>query len=245
VRTALAAISCLAAVILAIVPAQAGSDRPPVLVELYTSQGCYSCPPADHLLGRLAEEGEVVALAFHVTYWDRLGWPDPFGTAAGTNRQYQYGRTISNGRVYTPQLVVNGQVHEVGSNEHRVRAAVRAAQKESQPAAPILRWLPNNRLEVKLPAAAEAAGATIWLARYDKRRETEILRGENGGKRLTYHQIVREQRSLGVFDGEARTLQTDVVPGEGSGWGVAVVVQQRGPRRVWGAAALAAPKPDA
>ena len=108
VRTALAAISCLAAVILAIVPAQAGSDRPPVLVELYTSQGCYSCPPADHLLGRLAEEGEVVALAFHVTYWDRLGWPDPFGTAAGTNRQYQYGRTISNGRVYTPQLVVNG-----------------------------------------------------------------------------------------------------------------------------------------
>ena len=126
-RTAAAAISCLAVAILLAAPVRAESAKQPVLVELFTSQGCYSCPPSDRLLGRLAAEGDVVALAFHVTYWDRLGWPDPFATEAGTRRQHSYGATVSNGRIYTPQLIVNGQSHAVGSNERVVRADIARA----------------------------------------------------------------------------------------------------------------------
>jgi hypothetical protein len=241
-----AAIYCLAALVLGGTPAaQAESDNAPVLVELFTSQGCYSCPPADRLLGQLAAEGNVVALAFHVTYWDRLGWPDPFGSEAGTKRQYRYGQNFRSGSVYTPQLVIDGQSHEVGSNETRVRAAIRAARRQAHPAAPTLQWLPDHSLQVTLPDAAEAAGATIWLAQYDRKQQTDILRGENGGKRLDYHQIVRDQKVLGVFDGKSQTLRTSVQPLGQAAWGVAVIVQQRGQQRVWGAALLDAPKPDA
>jgi hypothetical protein len=239
------AIAAATTLLVGTVPVHAGSDRAPVLVELFTSQGCYSCPPADRLLGRLAAEGDVVALAFHVTYWDRLGWPDPFGTEEGTTRQYRYGDNFRRGSVYTPQLVIDGQTHEVGSNENRVRAAIAEAQQQSHPATPRLRWLPGNRLQVTLPASMPDAGATIWLARYDRSRQTDILRGENGGKRLDYHQIVREQKVLGVYDGKAQTLETLIEPSGGAAWGVAVIVQQRGQKRVLGAALLEAPKPDA
>jgi len=240
-----AAIACLAAAIFFFAPARSDGARQPVLVELFTSQGCYSCPPADRLLGRLADEADVVALGYHVTYWDRLGWLDPFATEWGTSRQYAYGRAIGQGRVYTPQMVIGGQVHEVGSDERRVRAAIAAAAREPRPATPSLRWLAPNRIAIDLPAAADAAGAGIWLARFDRQRETEILRGENGGKRLAYHQVARERLALGRFDGRAQTLEAEVMPGDGGNWGVAVIVQQPGPGRVWGAALLNAPDPDA
>ena len=235
----------LVAAIFFFAPARGEAARQPVLVELFTSQGCYSCPPADRLLGRLAEGDDLVALGYHVTYWDRLGWPDPFATDWGTSRQYAYGRTISQGRVYTPQMVIDGQVHEVGSNERRVRAAIDAAARAPHPATPMLRWSAPGRLRIDLPAAAAAAGADIWLVRFDRERQTEILRGENGGKRLAYHQVARERQALGQYDGRARVLETAVEPGQGKNWGVAVIVQHPGPGRVWGAALLNAPKPDA
>ena len=217
----------------------------PVLVELFTSQGCSSCPPADRLLGRLAGEKGVVALGYHVTYWDRLGWPDPFATAWGTRRQYGYGETVSAGRIYTPQIVIDGRTHVVGSSEGQVRAEIAAASRGLHPATPVLRWMPDNRLQIVLPDAAEAAGAEIWLVRFDRRRETAVQRGENGGRRLANFQVARERVSLGRFDGRARTLEA-AVPSQGdAGWGVAVIVQQPGPGRVWGSALLDAPRPDA
>ena len=239
------ALCTLAASIVLCAPARSESAGGPVVVELFTSQGCYSCPPADQLLGELTAEGKVVALAFHVNYWDRLGWPDPFATDWGTRRQYGYGETISNRRVYTPQMVIDGQTHEVGADEPRVRAAIAAAARTAHPATPALRWLAPDRVRIDLPAAAAAAGADIWLARYDKRRETEILRGENGGKRLAYHQIARERIALGRFDGQAQTLETVVSPGEEGNWGIAVIVQLPGPGRILGAALLDAPRPGA
>lgn len=238
------ALTIVLAAILTDSSARSESPSQPVLVELFTSQGCYSCPPADRLLGRLVEEGAVVALAFHVNYWDRLGWPDPFATDWGTRRQHRYGETVSNRRVYTPQLVIDGQAHEVGSNERGVRRAIAQAAATPHPATPALGWAGPGRLRIALPDAAAAAGADIWIARFDKRRETAILRGENGGKRLAYHQIVRERVSLGRFDGRAQTLETDIPPGEARNWGVAVIVQAPGPGRVLGAALLDAPAPD-
>lgn len=227
--------------------AHASSERgaAPVLIELFTSQGCYSCPPADKLLGELAAKENVVALAYHVTYWDRLGWPDPFGTKWGTQRQYHYGRQISQGRVYTPQLVVNGQTHVVGSNRLSVRSAIDVAARSPNPATPQLRWLKDRRLQVTTPNAPAAAGAKITLIRFDKERETEILRGENGGKRLTYHQIVRERQALGRFNGQARTIQVAIQSDDPIEWGVAVIVQEADGGQVFGAAILSAPKPDA
>lgn len=239
------ALACLAASLFFLAPARGEGARQPVLVELFTSQGCYSCPPADRLLGRLAANEGVVALGYHVTYWDRLGWPDPFATEWGTSRQYAYGKTISQGRVYTPQMVIGGRVHEVGSDERRVRAAIAAAARAPHPATPALRWSAPGRLRIDLPAAVAAAGSDIWLVRFDRMRQTEILRGENGGKRLSYHQVARERLALGRYDGQARTVEAAVVPGDGANWGVAVIVQQPGPGRVWGTALLNAPKPDA
>lgn len=240
-----AAISCLAALFILTASAKAEPPKAPVLVELFTSQGCYSCPPADALLGRLAHEGEVVALGFHVDYWDRLGWPDPYASRASTERQYGYGRTVSQGRVYTPQMVIDGAAHEVGSAERRVRAAIARAERQPRPVTPRLQWLAPGRLQITLPAATDAKGAEIWLARFDRRQETEILRGENGGKRLAYHNIVRERRSLGRYMGQGETFEARVQAGEGENWGVAVVVQTAGPGRVWGAALLGPASPDA
>ena len=240
-----AAVACLAAAIAFYAPARSDSGDQPVLVELFTSQGCYSCPPADRLLGRLADKEGVVALAFHVNYWDRLGWPDPFATEWGTERQRRYGETVSEGRIYTPQLVIDGQTHEVGSNERQVHYALARAARQARPVTPMLAWAGPDRVRITVPAVAEAAGADIWLARFDRRRETEVLRGENGGRRLTYHRIVREQTAVGRYDGRAGTLEAQVAPGDPGNWGIAVVVQQPGPGRVWGAALLTAPKPDA
>ncbi len=240
-----AAATCLAVAIFFYAPVRSDGRSQPVLVELFTSQGCYSCPPADRALGRLAAKGEVVALAFHVNYWDRLGWPDPFATEWGTQRQRRYGETVSEGRVYTPQMVIDGQTHEIDSNERGVRFAIARAARLPRPATPLLAWAAPDRVRIALPAAAEAAGADIWLARFDRRRETEILRGENGGKRLAYHQIVRERQTIGRYDGRAQSMEVQVMPGEPANWGVAVIVQQAGPGRVWGAGLLNAPEPDA
>ena len=216
----------------------AESNKPAVVLELFTSQGCYSCPPADKLLGAMAKEDGIVALGYHVTYWDRLGWPDPYGTQWGTERQYDYGLKWGTSRVYTPQIIVDGLQDEVGSRERSVRRLVAEARDIPKPASPDLSWR-DGALRIDMPDAPDAAGAEIWLIRFDEQRQTDILRGENGGKRLVYHNIVRKRYSLGRFDGRAQLMEASVPPGD-TDWGVAVLVQDDGPGRIWGAATLAA-----
>jgi hypothetical protein len=228
-----------AAALLPAVIAKAETAAPPVVLELFTSQGCYSYPPADSLLGELAKHENVVALGYHVTYWDRLGWLDPFGTKWGTERQYEYARSTGEGRVYTPQLVVDGAKDAVGSDERKVRALIQRAQATSKPAQPTLGWTKDGKLTVSLPDAPEAAGAEIWLIHFDEKRHTDILRGENGGKRLAYHKVARERASLGRYKGRAQTIEAAVKPSD-TEWGVAVLVQSRGPGRICGAATILA-----
>ena len=116
---------------LGLVSASASADTRPVVVELFTSQSCSSCPPADALLGELARRGDVVALGFHISYWDGLGWKDPFSSRSSTDRQRAYARLFGLGQIYTPQMVVDGAREMVGSDRDQVLAAVRDARPET------------------------------------------------------------------------------------------------------------------
>ena len=220
---------------------KAESAGPPVVIELFTSQGCYSCPPADRLLGELAKEEGLVAIGYHVNYWDRLGWPDPFATKWGTDRQYGYAQAQRSRQVYTPQMIVDGARHTVGSDERRVRGLIRRARDNQKPASPALSWADGRTVRIALPAAPDAKGAEIWLIRFDEKQTTHIVRGENGGKRLAYHHVARARQALGRFSGAAHTIEAKVQPSD-SPWGVAVLVQESGPGKIWGAAALTAPQ---
>lgn len=139
-------------------PAAGAAARPPVVVELFTSQGCSSCPPADALLGELARRDDVLALSFHVTYWDRLGWPDTFGLAASTARQNDYARWMGQGRVYTPQMVIGGRLDVVGS-------ARRGQPLELRP--PLDRFRGAGRASAAILLQQRGDGAILTAARLD------------------------------------------------------------------------------
>ncbi|MDX1539888.1 MAG: DUF1223 domain-containing protein [Geminicoccaceae bacterium] len=192
-------------------------DRP-VVVELFTSQGCNSCPPADRLLGELAKRPDVLALSFHVTYWDRLGWPDTFGLAAATDRQWAYARVMDRERVYTPQMVIDGRAELVGSRRPAVMEVIQLL-KERQRAGPDLR-----RVDDLITVGSGSGGGTVWLARFERRHDVEIRRGENAGRTLAYHNVVRELRPLGRWQGEAARFPL-TRDGSGSRSGLAVLLQ--------------------
>jgi hypothetical protein len=181
----------------------AGSGEAVVLVELFTSQGCSSCPPADRLLSRLAAEAgrRVVPLAFHVDYWDRLGWRDPFASAAWSARQRRYAEALGSG-VYTPQLVVDGVAECVGSKEERVRALVDRALARPRPARVELRVLPGSRagsvraeVEARFtggrPGEAGSGAVAAWVALVQDGLVTAVGRGENRGETLRDDRVVR------------------------------------------------------
>ena len=160
----------------------------PLVVELFTSQGCSSCPPADRLLAGLAKTAgpHVAPLAFHVDYWDELGWADPYASPAWTERQRRYARALEDRHVYTPELVVGGQIGMVGSNVLAVSAAI---SKASPPAllAATATWH-RDKLEI---AASAPADADVIVAVWEGVTSTNVLRGENAGETLTGMHVVR------------------------------------------------------
>ena len=193
--------------------AQAPPAGTPVLVELFTSEGCSSCPPADRLLARLAAEqsvpgARVVPVSFHVDYWDRLGWKDAYSSAAFTERQGAYAARLGNaGRVYTPQMIVDGRKELVGSDERAARRAIEAAAKE--PAA-LVRVVPDGDGEFRVTAVGASGPADVLLAVTEDPPASDVTRGENAGRKLTHVAVARELRILGAvdergrFDGRAR-----------------------------------------
>lgn len=225
----------LAAALLA-APA-AAQEATPVVVELYTSQGCSSCPPADAFFGELAKQPGIIALGFHVDYWNYLGWADPFANKKFTYRQKEYAMTFRQTGVYTPQIVINARRGEVGSDKRAVTAAIAEARKVKPAASVLLEKLGGTRLRATVSAAAEAKGADIWVALFDRRVTTKILRGENEGKTLANHHVVREWRKLGEFSGEKMELALTAAgeKGEKRG-GAAVIVQQPKAGAILGAA---------
>src|SRR5215470_8423741 len=160
-------------------------DKAPVVVELFTSEGCSSCPPADALLGELAQRPDVVPLAFHVDYWDYIGWKDPYASAANTQRQHDYAAALRLHMVYTPQMVVDGRTDVVGSERGDVEAAIGKAAAQPKLAVAIEKGDAGYRAVIPAASSAPAGGpATVWLALFDTVQETRVARGENGGRTL-------------------------------------------------------------
>ncbi|MEK6540515.1 MAG: DUF1223 domain-containing protein [Pseudomonadota bacterium] len=161
----------------------------PVLVELFTSQGCSSCPPADAVLAGLADRPDVVAISRHVTYWDRLGWRDTLGSEANTALQRAYAaRGVAGGEVYTPEAVVNGRIGLVGSRASGVNAAIMAAASQN----PVTLSFANGRIS----APTTLPGAELRFIAVASSRIVRIGGGENGGRRIAYHNIVLAERSV-------------------------------------------------
>jgi hypothetical protein len=173
----------------------------PVVVELFTSQGCSSCPPADELLGRIARDaslrGRVIPLAFHVDYWNHLGWRDPFSSADWSQRQLAYVRAMGLSGAYTPQAVVGGTRQFIGSNERQMYSAIEEASKK-KPAASIA--LANNIARIDTPRELELIALSVENA-----QTTNVARGENGGRTLTNYAIVRKLTRLGAVKGQIET----------------------------------------
>jgi len=184
----------------------AGPEREgdPVLVELFTSQGCSSCPPADTLLRQLDKRKDVIPLAFHVDYWNDLGWQDPFSSPKWTNRQRRYARSFEDNRIYTPQLVVHGRAHTVGSAASRVRRAIHDVKDPSLKVTldATTSW---NGEQLTLDITSQAAAAPdeplqLLVAVYENGLVTQVPRGENAGRQLTNDRIVRRLQSIGTLD---------------------------------------------
>jgi len=179
----------------------------PVLVELFTSQGCSSCPPADALLSRLgrARAGAVIPLAFHVDYWDDLGWADPFAAPGWSQRQRDYAASLPS-RVYTPQLVVDGRADVVGSRAGEVDRLVAAAAKRSHPARVSLRR-DGDRVRVIVDLGAAVPAAEVMLAVTSSGERTAVRRGENAGRTLTGDYVVRRLERIGRLDGRLGRIE--------------------------------------
>jgi hypothetical protein len=236
-RLALAAITVLLG---ATMPASAGS---PVVVELFTSQGCSSCPPADEYLGELTQRADIIPLAFHVDYWNYIGWTDPFASKQMTHRQKAYSRALGQRYIYTPEIVVNGATQEVGSNRRGVEALIEAARQEKQtgPAISLTRE-DKGKIRLHIGAAAPRAAkqiATVWLVKFDREHRTTVVVGENEGRTLTDYNAVRTLHQLGSWTGEALDIVYDAnEPDEPGNGGCAVLVQRDGVGPIIAAAML-------
>ena len=193
--------------------AGAQTQRRPVVVELFTSQGCSSCPPADAFLSDLAREGmDVLPLGFHVTYWNGLGWRDPYSLDAATARQRQYASRLGLDSVYTPQMVVDGRAEVVGSDRRAALDAIREAVARG-PSGPALH-LARSGERVIVDAAAGTGSGTLWLIGYDPEHRTAVGHGENAGRSLTEANVVRGIVEAGHWTGEKLRVDTTAPEGQ-------------------------------
>ncbi|WP_340646917.1 DUF1223 domain-containing protein [Phenylobacterium sp.] len=183
-----------------VLPAVA-QPKPLTVVELFTSQGCSSCPPANANLAKLADRPDVLALSFGVTYWDKLGWKDTFASKAYTDRQWAYAKGLRHTQVWTPQVVVNGRTDVVGNRLAEIESAARRSPMAAGPQLSV----EDGVLTV---GAAKPAKADVWLVRYDPAIvQTPVKRGENTGKTLPHRNVVHEMTRLGAYTGQAVTYR--------------------------------------
>jgi len=203
------ALAALAAPCMAETPKPAAPST--AVLELFTSQGCSSCPPADALLAELGKRPGLVTLSYSVDYWNYLGWHDTLSSAANSERQRDYARMRGDGKVYTPQIVVDGLIHVIGSNEAAIEAAVRSTAIRLKDAkVPVNMHAEGDTLVIGIGAApdnSDKRDATVWLAIAKERETVSISRGENRGRKLSYSHPVRELSPIGMWKGEAMTLR--------------------------------------
>ena len=191
----------------------------PVVVELFTSQGCSSCPPANAFLNELSKQpSDVLALAFHVTYWDYLGWKDPFSLTLATDRQAQYGRRFGDGS-YTPEIVVDGAAGLVGSDRDEVNSAIAKARAQNLASAEVTLVARDGKASIDIGSGKGAA--RVMLVGFDREHVTAIGRGENRGRTMAEANIVRSFRPVGQWNGAPIHIDEALPDGEQ----VAVILQ--------------------
>ena len=229
----------------AVLSPQSAQAEPRAVLELFTSQGCSSCPPADKLMAEYAQDPSVIAMSLAVDYWDYLGWKDTLAMSGHSNRQRAYAKARGDRQVYTPQVVVDGAIHALGSDKAAIEHAIR--QTHDQNAAltlPVTLHRAGDKLTVTVAASENEKGqAEVWLCPITRSVPVAIGRGENSGHTITYSNVVRRWIKLGDWTGKAETFSVPVADFQnGSIDGAAVLVQSgvvSAPKLMLGAAQLA------
>jgi hypothetical protein len=218
-------------VIAVIRPAQAD---PRAVVELFTSQGCSSCPPADKILGELAKDPSVIALSMPIDYWDYLGWKDTLADARFSARQKAYSQVRGDREVYTPQVVVNGSAHVIGSDRAGIESAIDTTRRaEGVMSVPVTMTQSGKEINVSVAASGDDAAAMhgeVWICSVSKSVPISIGRGENGGRQVTYHNVVRNLLKVGDWNGTAGSWTVSLESISREGVDAAVVYVQDGSR---------------
>ena len=215
--------------------------EPRAVVELFTSQGCSSCPAADKLLGELTADHSLVPISVPIDYWDYLGWKDTLADPRNTARQKAYAQTRGDGQVYTPQVVVNGSVHVLGSDRNAIEAAIAKSRKSGAMAAPpVTLSLADGQVKVTIPEGTPArSAAEVWLCGLTTAATVAIGRGENKGRTVTYHNVVRKWIKLGEWNGKEHTWTVPLQTLKGDDIDEAAVLLQTGtmdkPKTILGA----------
>jgi hypothetical protein len=191
------------AIVAVIRPAHAGDPR--AVVELFTSQGCSSCPPADKLIGELAKDPSIIALSMPIDYWDYLGWKDTLADSRFSARQKAYSQMRGDRDVYTPQAVINGSAHVIGSDRASIEGAIDETEKSSGVmSVPVSMSITGKQINVSVAAARNSSPAMhgeVWICSISKAVQISIGRGENRGREITYHNVVRNLLKVGDWNG--------------------------------------------
>lgn len=192
-------------------PHTLSAGPPRAVIELFTSQGCADCPAADALLKTFLKKDDIIALTLPVDYWDYLGWKDTLAGPRNAERQRAYVERFGTGTVFTPQAVINGSMEVLGSDEAEIDRAIRATETVlSSSRIPVHFWHFGNTIIIETggaPSGSEPREATIWLAVVQKSVSVSVKGGENAGKTLTYHNVVREFTPVGVWNGRPATIR--------------------------------------
>jgi len=235
---------CIAMVWSASAQAEPRQGEPRAVIELFTSQGCSSCPPADKLIAEYSRDPSVVALTLAVDYWDYLGWKDTLAMSGHSNRQRAYAKARGDRQVYTPQAVVDGALHALGSDKAAIERAIKQAREQNALALPVTVERAGDKVTVTVPASeGEKGPAEVWLCPISKSVSVTIGRGENTGHTITYSNVVRRWIKLGDWTGKAETYSVPVADFQNGSIDSAAVLVQSGvassPKVMLGAAQVA------
>jgi hypothetical protein len=222
----------------------AGAE-PRAVIELFTSQGCSSCPPADKLLGQFVSDPSLIPISLPIDYWDYLGWKDTLADPRNSARQRAYSRVRGDREVFTPQVVVNGSVYALGSDKDAIETAIALSRKSGMTLSlPVTIGVADGRVLVSVPGGGEGHSlAEVWICGLLKAATVAIGRGENRGKTITYHNVARHWVKLGTWNGKSETWNVPIQDFGDEGIDEAAVMVQGGtvdkPSAVYGAAVAA------
>jgi hypothetical protein len=235
-------LACAIVVVCTTAPVSYAGAEPRAVIELFTSQGCSSCPPADKLLSQFTADPSLIPLSLPIDYWDYLGWKDTLADPRNSARQRAYSRVRGDREVYTPQVVVNGTLHALGSDKEAIEAAIASSRKSVLTLSlPVVMTVDDGRLLVRVPGGADGhSSAEVWLYGLLKAATVAIGRGENRGKTITYHNVARHWVKLGTWTGKAESWSVPLEEFADEGIDEAAVMVQGGtidkPSAMYGAA---------